>query len=150
MSRTPAKRPGSAEWKRAVNASLSFYNIPLRNEVGPKRVRKPRGTASGVPLERDVLKQIIRALRADPRVAMVERNQSGLFQDGNRYIRVGSRGKLDLTVLLTSGRYAEIEVKRPGRKPDPHQLERIEAIRKNGGIAGYATSPEQALELLPC
>jgi hypothetical protein len=113
----------------------------------PKK-RKPAG-ANGKPLERDVLKRIIVALRADPRVALVQRNQSGVFQEGNRYIRVGSRGLLDLTVYLHGGRFAEIEVKRPGGKPEPHQAERIATIRANGGIAGYATSPAEALALLP-
>lgn len=136
------------EQKIAVNAALSFIGVPLRNVIAPKRVQRAPGS-DGRPLERDVLKAIIKALRADPRVAMVERNQSGVFQEGNRFIRVGSRGKLDLTVLLISGRYAEIEVKRPGRKPDPRQAERIAAIRSNGGIAGYATSVTEALEILP-
>lgn len=114
----------------------------------PPKKRAPR-TASGKPLERDVLKAIVQALRLDPRVSRVERNQVGVFQEGNRYIRVGSKGKLDLTVYLKSGRYAEIEVKRPGEKPKPHQQDRIDSIRAAGGIAGYATSIEEAQAILP-
>lgn len=116
---------------------------PLPKKRGPR-------SASGKPLERNVLRAIIQALRLDPRVASVERNQSGVFREGDRFIRVGTRGKLDLTCYLKDGRYIEIEVKRPGGKPKPHQAARIEQIRQAGGLAGYATSPEEALALLPC
>ena len=101
------------------------------------------------PLEREVLKAVTKALRADPRVARVERNQSGTFREGERWIKVGTRGKLDLTVYLKSGRYMEIEVKRPGGKPDPRQALRIEAIKREGGLAGWCWSAESALALLP-
>lgn len=117
-----------------------------------REVPKERAPAkpSGKPLERDVLKAVMQALRWDPRVARVDRNQSGVFQDGNRYIRVGSKGKLDLTVYLKSGKFAEIEVKRgPGEKLRERQAQRIEEIRAAGGIAGWCWSIESALALLP-
>lgn len=113
---------------------------------------KKRGPAgrSDRPLERNVLKAVIHALRADPRVSRVERNQSGVFQEGGRIIRVGSKGKLDLTVYLVSGKYAEIEVKRDSRTaPRPEQWARIESIRRAGGIAGYCWDIPSALALLP-
>jgi len=113
------------------------------------RVRRPVDGKPVVPLEKEVLADVLQALRRDPRVALVERSQSGLFQDGDRYIRVGTPGKLDITLMLVGGRYAEIEVKRPGGKPEPHQQNRIDAIRRNGGIAGFATSAEEAIALLP-
>lgn len=121
----------------------------LCSKVPEVRTRKA-STPSGRPLERDVLKAIVRVLQHDPRVVRVERNQSGVFQDGERYIRVGVKGKLDLTVYLKSGRYAEIEVKRDGKtKPEPHQQARIDEIRRQGGIAGWAWSAESAIALLP-
>jgi hypothetical protein len=125
---------------------------PMLDALPPKRhrVKRPVDGKPAAPYERDVLVQIIKALRSDPRVSRVERNQSGVFQDGNRYIRVGVRGKLDLTVYLKTGRFAEIEVKRDAKtKPDPHQLERIATIKREGGIAGWAWSAESAIALLP-
>lgn len=116
--------------------------------LGPKRIRKP-SQPSGKRLEKHVLAEVLKALRHDPRVAQVERTQSGLFMEGDRYIRVGTPGKLDITGLLVGGRYFEIEVKRPGGKPDPRQAARIVAIRANGGISGYCWSAESALALLP-
>lgn len=130
-------------------ASMSGKPIPdFVQPPEPAPQRAPRKASKKTP-ERVVLKQIIAALRADSRVASVLRNQSGVFREGNRFIRVGTRGLLDLTVYLHGGKFAEIEVKRPGGKPEPHQAERIAAIVANGGIAGYATSAEEALALLP-
>jgi hypothetical protein len=124
----------------------------LQQALPPQRhrVKRPVDGKPALPYERDVLVQIVKALRADPRVARVERNQSGVFQDGNRYIRVGVKGKLDLTVYLKTGRFAEIEVKRSEKtKPEPHQLARIAEIKQQGGLAGWAWSAESALALLP-
>jgi hypothetical protein len=120
-------------------------------ERAAKRKPRARPGSDGKPLERHVLKAVVAALRLHPRVAKVERNQSGLFQDGDRLIRVGSKGKLDLTVYLKDGRYIEIEVK---RGPDvkllsPAQIARIKEIRSNGGLAGWCWSVESAIELIP-
>jgi hypothetical protein len=118
--------------------------------VPAERVRKPKDVSKAAPpLEAEVLKSVVKALKSDPRVARVQRNQSGVFHEGDRWIRVGERGLLDLTVYLKSGRYIEIEVKRPGGAPKPHQAARIADIKSQGGLAGYAWSAESALALLP-
>lgn len=165
MSRKFIRRPTLREALQSSKRAQDFYaamagkppvESGLLQAMPPKRSRAaPRLRGVDIdavhrkPLERSVLKAITQALRLDLRVARVERNQSGLFQEGNRFIRVGTRGKLDLTVYLKSGRYVEIEVKRPGGKPEPHQQQRIDAIRASGGIAGCATSIDEALALLP-
>ncbi len=139
------------------NAADRFYAAMAGKEpraqtvLAPKRarIRRPVDGKPAVPLEKEVLADVLQALRNDPRVAMIERSQSGLFQDGDRYIRVGTRGKLDITLMLVGGRYGEIECKREGLSPDERQQARIEAIKRNGGIAGYAWSAESALALLP-
>lgn len=154
-------RPTYRETLVRNNAALDFYadmagkpRIPsvLLDKLPPKRhrVRRPVDGKPAAPYERDVLAQIISALRHDPRVARVERNQSGVFKEGHRYIRVGVRGKLDLTIYLKTGRFVEIEVKRDQKhKPEPHQVARIEEIKRDGGLAGWAWSAESALALLP-
>ena len=116
----------------------------------PLRKRSSPG-ADGKPLEEHVLKAVMDALRLDKRVSRVERNQSGVFKDGNRYIRVGLNGKLDLTVYLLDGRYVEIEVKRAPnvRLLRDAQRQRIHAIRSAGGIAGWCWNVESAIALLP-
>lgn len=147
-------RPTRREQIQGFNALIRFYAAATDKDPTPHLQEVPKARAkrrsSGRVLERDVLKAVMQALRLDPRVASVERNQSGVFRDGDRFVRVGTPGKLDLTVYLKSGRYAEIEVKRDEReRPKPHQLERIEAIKRAGGIAGWCWSVESALEILP-
>ena len=118
-----------------------------RAAIKPKRVQKAR-RPSGKVLERDVLKGIVKALSLHRLVARVERNQSGLFREGERFIRVGSKGKADLTVYLKDGRYAEIEVKSPTGRITEAQFKRVYAIRAAGGLAGIARSVEDAFGII--
>lgn len=144
-----------------INAAHEFYAAASRDpeqyrqqfvrQLPPKRnqVRRPYDGKPAAPLEKEVLAAALHALRDDPRVWICDRRQSGVFQDGDRYITVGQKGHLDISGMLKGGRYFEIEAKRPGEKPDERQLQRIEHIRKGGGISGYFTSVEEALALLP-
>ena len=86
----------------------------------------------------------MQALRRHPKVATVERRQSAVFMEGNRYVRVGRRGEADISGILKGGRAFAIEVKRPGGKPNEKQLQFLERIRAAGGIAGCATSVTEA------
>ncbi len=112
----------------------------------PKR-RAPR-QPSGVPLEADILRDILLALRKHPKVARVERRQSGVFRDGDRWVRVGNKGQPDISGILHGGRAFQIEVKRPGKFPDDNQWRQINAIRAAGGIAGCAHSVAEALAIV--
>lgn len=146
-------RPSHRDTLLANNAADRYYAAmagvePQFQAVVPdKRTVRPRDPSK--VYEKDVLADILQALRSDPRVALVMRQQSGVFVEGNRHIRVGTPGTLDVGGMLIGGRHFEIEAKRPGGKPDERQADRIEAINRNGGIAGYATSAEEALALLP-
>src|SRR5262245_46207637 len=70
--------------------------IPLPKERAPRR-------ASAKPLEKHILSAVLQALRRDPRVATAERQQSGVFREGNRWIRVGTPGALDIKGMLKGG-----------------------------------------------
>ena len=114
------------------------------------RIRRTSDDKPALPLEKHVLKAALKALRADPRVAFADRQQSGVFHEGLRTIRVGAPGKLDIVGALKDGaRYIELEAKRPGEKPTEQQALRIAFVRSFGGISGYFTSAEEALALLP-
>lgn len=115
--------------------------------IPPKRAYTKR-TDTG-PSEAQVLKSVLAYLRRHPNVASVERSQSGVFRDGDRHIRVGFVGKLDVSGFLKGGRYFEIEVKRPGGKPTEAQSARIEKIKSGGGISGCVTSVEETAALIP-
>lgn len=139
------------------NAADRFYascydQAPKFQTVLPPKREKIRRTVDdkpALPLEKEVLAAAMQALRLDPRVAIVDRRQSGVFQDGDRYIRVGSVGVLDVSGMLIGGQYFELEAKRPGQKPDERQALRIAKVREGGGISGYFTSVDEALALLP-
>lgn len=136
-----SERPDAVE---RCERELVIPEPPLRH-----RVRRPVDGKPAVPLEKEVLAAALKALRADPRVAFADRQQSGLFQDGDRFIRVGAPGKLDVIGMLKGGRYFEFEAKRPGEKPDERQSLRIAFVKSMGGISGFFTSAEESLALLP-
>lgn len=152
------------EQRERVNATHRFYAAGISDpekraayeakfilELPPKahRIRRTSDEKPALPLEKHVLAAALEALRHDPRVAFADRQQSGVFQDGDRFIRVGSPGKLDIVGMLKGGRYMELEAKRPGEKPDERQALRIAFVRQHGGVSGYFTSADEALALLP-
>lgn len=136
---------------QALNAVDRFYASTSNREPQfqrelPKQ-RAPR-KPSGKPLERDILRDIMDALRKHPAVATVQRRQSGVYQDGGRWIRVGVRGEADISGILKGGRAYAIEVKRPGRLPDERQTEFLNRIQAAGGVAGVASSVAEALQII--
>lgn len=136
-----------------ANKADRFYaalsgKAPMNQSPIPAK-REYRKGASGKRLEKDVLAEVLEALRRDPRVALCERQQSGVFMEGNRYIRVGTKGALDVRGYLVGGRGFEVECKREGGHLTPEQSERIATLIANGVIAGVATCAAEALALLP-
>lgn len=150
-----------SEWQKASAKLADLEQEPtgspsirewLGEEPLPPKAHKIRRTADekpALPLEKHVLAAALKALHRDPRVAFVQRQQSGLFQEGLRTIRVGTPGLLDINGMLKGGRYFELEAKRPGNKPDLRQAQRIAFVIQHGGVSGYFTSAAEALALLP-
>ena len=112
----------------------------------PKRAYAPRQRPDIT--EAQVLKSIMPALRLHNAVALAWRMQSGVFTEGERMIRVGFRGLPDLVFMLRGGRFGVIEVKRPGGKATPEQIEVLKWVRDQGGLAGVATSIEEAIAIV--
>ena len=152
-NRSGALRLTANQARRAnlsVIEALAGRAIPELRAITPPapqpRIRRANGS-DGRILEKHVLAAVIKYLRHHPKVASVQRNQSGVFMEGNRVIRVGFVGKLDLGGYLKGGRAYEIEVKRPGGKPSPAQAARIEKLRADGVLTGCVSSIEEAAEL---
>ena len=77
------------------------------------------------------------------------RNSIGTFktQDG-KWVQAGlPAGSSDL-IGICNGRFVAIEVKLPGQKPRPDQANFLEHVKKMGGIAGVATSVQEAIDIL--
>ena len=78
------------------------------------------------------------------------RNNVGCLKDATgRMVRYGLYpGSSDIIGIMPDGRFLAIEVKKPGKKPTPEQLNFIEAIRRHGGGAGVAHGVEDLAGLL--
>ncbi len=150
---TPNQRKrASLAWQELLytGAKGSEQIESMRADTPPApqpRARRASGT-SGIPLERQVLKAVLQFLRHHPKVASVERTQSGLFMQDTRTIRVGFVGKLDISGFLKGGRAFEVEVKRPGGQLTAAQSARIAKLTAAGALTGCVTSVEEMEALL--
>jgi len=127
-----------------------------------------RLTAPPAPKEHDLQGQILDYLRlqqARGRVIWYCRVNSGSVKAGMRWVRFyllylagrayTTRGKGDIEGMLPGGRYFALEVKKPGEKATPEQLDFLAAVRDGGGIAavvrGYEDVPSLLFgEINPC
>jgi hypothetical protein len=77
------------------------------------------------------------------------RNSVGTFKTSDgKWVQAGlGAGSADL-IGICRGRFVALEVKLPGQKPRPDQVNFLEHVKKMGGIAGVVTSPQEAIDLL--
>lgn len=121
--------------------------------------------------ETEILRDVLRYLENEPRVAFATRVNSGGAHVKDRYLEfsrtvskhwpaeIKSRGPagkitidgpvvLDIVGMLTGGRYFEFEVKRPGEKPSLAQEKKMQLVRERGGISAIIECwPDAALAL---
>jgi len=126
--------------------------------VRPKRTNRPRTESSG-KLEGDVQAEIIKWLCRHPRVALIERINSGaVYGEQGNFIRFHhiymplpyrhiKMRVVDLNVMMTNGRRLAIECKREGWRRPSDEREREQEnylvhVRNCGGIGIFATSTE--------
>ena len=120
----------------------------------PAKPRAPRLDAPHKPLEREIQKSIIEALRLHPRVLKVVRFNSGgsMHRDAqgrDHLVMFSSEPVPDLYVLLKGG-FAWLEVKRPPwSRPTDAREERqarfLEAVREARGIGCFVRSVDEAI-----
>lgn len=90
--------------------------------------------------EADIQRACMRA--ASECGAIVWRNNTGAYKDGERYIRYGlCKGSADL-IGIYKGRFLAIEVKQHEKYPTKDQKLFLSAVSNSGGIAFVARSPE--------
>lgn len=112
-------------------------------DTTPKRKAKPPDTR---PLERDVQKHIIAALRK--RGLFVARVNAGSFTHEGRHIAGAEAGHSDLCGCVPpTGQAFYIEVKRRGETPTPKQRAFLAARAADGALACWADSVPMALKL---
>ena len=112
-------------------------------------------TRSARPLEREVLSSIRLALGLEPDLVLW-RNNVGVATHVTTHVGRGlgtcrvvyglCPGSADLVGLLApSGRFLGLEVKRPGEKPTPAQVQWLDLVRGMGGFAAVVSSVDEAL-----
>ena len=79
----------------------------------------------------------------------VMRTNSGVYYDsqGNR-VRVGFKGLSDLVGYTPDGQFFALEIKTPAGKASKEQLAFIEKCYRDGAIAGFARSVEDAVRIV--
>ena len=96
-------------------------------------------------LEKDVQRQILDYCKV-MRIFVQRRNVAGVQRlNGGKYVQLGKRGMSDLWGIVR-GVHFECEVKRPGKKPTPEQIEWLNDCAAAGARAFWADSLEQFIE----
>jgi hypothetical protein len=126
--------------KRQIQAAIAFYaGTPLPPPAKPRKNSRPEAAC---------LVEVIKTLRGHPAVAWVERQNSGAFRDGKRFVRFGWPGCSDVLGQLRDGRFLAVEVKAPGGKASEAQQLFLSRVRAAGGISFIATSAADVIRNL--
>lgn len=158
MTRPHRGRLSDRQKKIQVNAALSFYGVPLQNEIKPARVRRPVDGKPAAPLEKEIQTAILEAIALRRDVVFVGRFNRGqaVATNGDGSVRYTPfntvPGFPDIHGLLLGGRAFYLEVKRPPpnyEPPSKAQQSFLDEARNAGACAGVACSVEEALGLLP-
>lgn len=90
--------------------------------------------------EAGALVEVLKALRAHPAVAWVERMNTGAARLGRRFVRFGFPGCPDVLGQLHDGRLLAVEVKGPRGRLRPEQKVVLTRVADAGGVAFVARS----------
>jgi hypothetical protein len=91
------------------------------------------------PLEKDIQRAILDYLKAKKYFCW--RNNTGGFIDNrNHFYQFGSVGSGDILGMTQEGRFFSIEVKRPGGQPTWNQVQFMNEVNRNKGLAFVAYS----------
>ena len=173
MARASTRKTLAEQIRANTLASRFYARMSIKPVALPEvpDLPAPRAKAvpSGKPLETDIQAEIIAMLRKHPKVAIVERHNSGTAVEQNRdgekrYVRFNTVFKVggvrmrksDIDCTLTNGKRFVVEVKRPPWKGPTDQRETeqenyIKHVRASTGYGMFAVSVAQvagALELI--
>jgi hypothetical protein len=99
--------------------------------------------------EQDIQKSILEYLRIKKYVPFKHNSTQFGIRNGQRFAFAnGEKGISDIIACSPTGGFVAIEVKKPGGKASPEQLDFIERIKATGAIALVAYSLEDVLDVL--
>ncbi|MEM7209585.1 MAG: hypothetical protein AAF434_17330 [Pseudomonadota bacterium] len=101
-----------------------------------------------VPNETEIQKTILEVVKAHPDIVWAERMNSGVAKMNGRRVRFGFKGCPDIHGLNKYGKGVYIEVKGEQTEKTAEQLRFINEAREVGALAGFATTPAQAIEII--
>lgn len=77
------------------------------------------------------------------------RNNTGALKDNKgRLVRYGKKGSADIIGILPGGKFLSVECKAPGGRVRPDQIDFMNMINKNGGLACIVHSCDELMEVL--
>lgn len=97
------------------------------------------------PLEKDIQESILEYLHTKKIYCWKEHSGGMMIDGGQRYMPIGLKGKSDILGILPSGRFLAIEVKRPSGQCSMSQVEFIQKINNNAGLAFVARSIDDVI-----
>lgn len=123
--------------KRQVQSALAFYSgQPAPAKMERKRNAKPEAAA---------LIEVMKSLRGHRAVAWIERQNSGAYKDGDRFIRFGWPGCSDIIGQLRDGRFLAVEVKAERGRLSEGQRIFLDRVAAAGGVAFVARNGEEVV-----
>ncbi len=63
-------------------------------------------------------------------------------------LKIGNHGEADIWGVKKGGRAIFLELKMPGKRPRPDQMQFLKVVGDMGAIAGWCTSVEEAIKLV--
>jgi hypothetical protein len=130
----------------------SRKDTDMKSQSSATLPQEPSTKRSAPKSEKQIQNEIRLALgkRSD---VFLWRNSVGVLQAENgRTLRAGLPvGSADLIgMLIPSGRFLSLEVKKPGQKLTKPQQVWLDMVNKGGGIAAVVTSAEEAIAAIDC
>ena len=107
--------------------------------------------------ESEIQNDIMTALGSHPSVVWAMVVTTGKFRVKGGFIITGhymtehcrtTTGMSDIIGMMVNGAFLAIETKKSGEEPTLEQYEFLELVSRNGGISGWCSSVEGALEII--
>lgn len=112
---------------------------------GKRRAR----AASNDPSETNIQKDVLAILERHPAIAWAHRiNVGGGCMKSGRWVNFAFEGCSDIIGQTRTGLFFACEVKRPGERCTPTQLDFLRDVNQNNGIAMVASGTEKLTEVL--
>jgi len=94
------------------------------------------------PTEAQIQGAVLQYLAMHPRIAWARRINTGAHAiegpGGRRFVRYGFKGCSDILGMLADGRLLAVECKTRKGRPTPEQVEFLQLVADNGGVAVLA------------